>query len=358
MPNQVNYGFFDLQSVFDLRVEDERVGVPAMNTAIDATLAEHNRQLDALLGLFVQPTDQFKVRFNSANAARLQPLDQWGRARPIQPSGYYETGFPLQDAGIAWGANFKARAKMRVEEVNRVMTTMIGADLRWMRDHVLAALFVGTSWTFPDPEHGDLVIKGLANGDTDTYNILTGTDMPGTDDHVLAQAAGIADATDPFVTIHDELVEHPENGGDVIAFIPTASVADTQNLASFHMAGDPNIRAGVNTAELVGNLDVAVPGNVIGYHDAGIWVVEWPILPAGYLIGTTTEGERPLAMRQEDEESLRGFVRVADREDYPYWESQYIRTAGFGGWNRVNGVVVRVGNGTYAVPTGYETPMP
>jgi hypothetical protein len=54
---------------------------------------------------------------------------------------------------------------------------------------------------------------------------------------------------------------------------------------------------------------------------------------------------------------LRGFRRVAEREDFPYEEEIWFRRAGFGAWNRVGARVDRIGNGAYAVPTGYTIPM-
>jgi hypothetical protein len=109
---------------------------------------------------------------------------------------------------------------------------------------------------------------------------------------------------------------------------------------------------------LVGNLGVALPGELFGYHDAGIWLAEWKNLPNDYIIAVSTGGERPIAMREEPEAELQGFRAVAEREDHPFWERQYLRTAGFGGWNRVGAVVLRMGSGAYtAAPSGYVTPF-
>jgi hypothetical protein len=356
MANQIMHGFFDLADVFDQRVDV--IGVDEVTQAVLATVAEHNRQLNALMGLFVQEHDGFKTRFQSVNATRLQPLDEFGRARKVQPSGFYEVSFPLLDAGIAWGQTFKAKAKMTVGEVNRTMNVITMADKRWMRDHILAALYANASYVYPDVDHGDLTIKGLANGDSDVYLIMAGQDMPAQDTHYLTQAAGISDAADPFPAIYAELTEHPENSGDVIAFIPTNLKSSVQNLASFYKQSDPKLRSGTGITELVGSLGLSVPGTVLGYHDSGVWIVEWPIMPNDRIVAVTVGGDRPVAMRQEPEAQLRGFQAVADRDDYPYYERQYVRTAGFGAWNRVGAVVYQVGNATYSIPTGYSSPMP
>ncbi len=108
---------------------------------------------------------------------------------------------------------------------------------------------------------------------------------------------------------------------------------------------------------MAGSLGAAVPGQVIGYHEARVWIAEWRSLPANYMIAVATEGPRPLAMRQEPEAVLQGFNRVAERNDHPFYESQYLRSAGFGANNRVGALVYRIGNGAYAVPTGYASPL-
>jgi hypothetical protein len=63
-------------------------------------------------------------------------------------------------------------------------------------------------------------------------------------------------------------------------------------------------------------------------------------------------------MRQHPEAQLQGFSQVATREDYPFWEAQYVRWAGFGSWNRVGAAVMRIGNASYAIPSNYSSPMP
>jgi hypothetical protein len=355
MANQILYGFVNLKDVFGQRVDD--VGVGVVNDAIDATVAEHNRQMETLLSLFVTPTTEYKIRYRTPGAARLQPLDENGRARPIKAGGYYDVAYPLQDAGTAWGYTYKAGKKMTVGEANEYLATLLTADKRWMRDHIMAALFTNAAWTFADEQHGSLTIKGLANSDTDTYLIQAGTDAGATDTHYLAQANAIDNSNDPFETIYSELTEHPENSGDVVVLVPTGLKASIQGLSAFYPQADPNLSPGMATTTVRGSLGAAVPGMVFGYHESRVWISEWKSLPAGYMVAVATGGPRPLAMRQEPETSLQGFQRVADRNDHPFYESQYLRIAGFGAQNRVGAVVYRVGNGAYAIPTNYTSPM-
>lgn len=355
MANDLLYGFHNLKDLANERVTE--VGVDVVDRAVTQAVEEYNRQMDALTTLFATQTTDYKTRFKSVTASRLQPLDNDGRARKIKPSGYYDVSLPLFEAGTAWGANYVTMQKMTVMEANRATAAMILSDRNWMRDNILGALFANASYTFADPEHGSLSVSGLANGDSVTYQIQEGASAGATDDHYYAQANAIGDGADnPFPNLYDELTEHPENMGDVVVFVASSLVDDIEALTNFKERSDDNIREGANTDVLTGNLNVATPGTVIGYVDK-CWIVEWKSLPAGYMIGVSTEGERPLAMRVDPEPTLVGFNRVADRVDHPFYESQYLRRAGFGGWNRAGAIVYRIGNGTYAVPSGYSMPI-
>lgn len=353
----VLYGFHNIKDLASMRVVGTNIVV--VNDAINQAVAEHNRQMSALLALFVDPTTEYSRRYWQASNTRLQPLDNNGRALPVKPSGYYDVAWPIQAGGSAWGADYVTQIKMTGAEAERATAMMLEADFRWMRDHILAALYTNATWSFADPLYGTLTIQPLAlASDGVTYPIVTGADSGATDTHHLAQANAIgAGADNPYPTIYSELTEHPENSGDVVAFIPTGLRATTEALATFHQIADPNITAGISSDRLTGRLGVAVPGQVIGYEDSGVWVVEWASLPANYIVATMTGGPRALAMRQDPEPELQGFNRVAERNDHPFYESQWLRRAGFGAFNRVGAVVYRIGNGTYAIPTNYTSPM-
>lgn len=355
MANAITYGFLTLEGLFDQHISDSNVN--EVTTAIAASVTEHNRQMDALLGLFATTTTEFKTRYQQINEATLQPLDQNGRARPVLPTGYYDVAFPIRDAGSAWGANFKARAKMTVGDADRITAFMLNADKTWLRTQLLAALFADSSYTYTDPDHGALTVEPLANGDGVTYSLVNGA--PAADTHQYAQSDAIADAHDPFQALHDELTEHPENDGEVVALVPTGLRSAIEGLTGFHRVADPNIAAGISSDRLVGALGVAVPGELIGYHDAGVWIVDWGRLPANYGVVCMTQGPRALAMRQEPQPALQGFIQVDDeRNDHPFYERQWVRFAGFGGWNRTAAVAFRIGNATYDdPPTGYKPPI-
>ena len=349
------YGFESMKDLAARRVTE--VGVAQVNTAINHSVLEHNRQMAAMMGLLARPLTGFKLTYRTPSAARLQALDEFGRARPVKTLGKYDVSFPIQSGGAAWGATRIMREKMTVQEANDATAALISADIRWMRDHALAAIFNNSTWTFNDDEHGALTIKGPANGDSDVYMVATGADSGASDDHFKAQAAAISDAANPFAADYAELTEHPENGGEAVALVSADLKSSIEGLANYVPVADPNIQMALTKNQLVGSLGVSLPGKMIGYVDK-VWVAEWKAMPAGYYIMVSTQGEPPLGMRQHPEASLQGFNRVGERSDHPFYESQWERHAGFGAWNRVGVVVRRVGNAAYAVPSGYTVPMP
>lgn len=359
MANQVVYGFHTLQDRFSDLVTT--VGGDVIDTAIDQAMAEHNRQMDAFTGIFLRRGVEAQTVFRTPSLTRNQPLDEFGRPIPIKAPGRYTVGFPIQDSGNAIGWTWQHAQYRRLEELNAAILAIQIGDMRWVFDHILGAFFALANYTFWDSENaGSLTVLPLANGDTQTYNVFTGADVGGTDNHLLAQANAIgAGADNPFPTIYTELTEHPENGnGRVIAFIPTGLKASVQALATFNPLPMADIQPGANSDVLVGNLGVTTPGTVLGMEDSGVWVVEWPRLPANYIVAVHTGGAPPIGERVPEPTGLQGFVEMDPNADMPWYQRNWLRMAGYGAWNRVGGLVYRIGNASYAVPTNFAVPMP
>jgi len=366
MANQVVYGFETVVDRFDERVN--AVGVDVINDAITTAFQYHNQQMDALMNLFVRKTTAAKQRFNHPFTTRNQPLDQYGYPLPVKGATNYEVAFPLHKSGNRLGWTYDAAQYVTVEEVNNKVFSIQMGDMRWVFDHILAGLFQDDGWTYYDDDDdiGTLTIEGLANGDAYIYNTFAGGDAGATDNHLYAQANTIGSGNDnPYPTIYADLAEHSENGsGPIISFIPTGLKATTIALGTFTAVRDPNLTPGSGSDVLSGTLGVAVPGGdsaILGYEDSKVWIVEYPRLPANYIVSVAAGGSPPLGMREPEPAALRGFSEIPadmDRSPFPFMHRTWIRNCGFGGWNRVGAHITRVGNGTYAVPTNYTSPMP
>jgi hypothetical protein len=358
------YGLFQLLDIGTLNPEQVVTTVDSglLSSAVYMDNAQHNADINALLNLFADTTTDYQLSVGSMGSRRNQPLDENGRSIPVKPVAPYTVAFPIIGSGNAWGANYVTRQKMTVRNLAQTMSAMYRGDYQWVMDHVIGALLNSTNYTWTDPIHGALTIRGLANGDTTVYYNQY-TNATATDTHYIAQTAPIADATNPFDDIYAELVEHPDNGGDVIAFIPSALKATTIALTEFNSATlDSDITLGVNTDRLTGTLGAVLPrgATLLGKTDSGVWIVEWPALPANNIVAITTEGPRPLARRQFAEPQLQGFFRAEDRADFPFREEQWMRWEGYAARNRVGAVAYQVNNAdtTWDAVTGYGGLMP
>jgi hypothetical protein len=363
MANSVPYGFVGIQDLYAQRVQ--QAGPDRVWDAIGQSLAEYSRVADAILGAWAQRTTVAMEQVELAGSGTLQPLDEWGNPLPVQPSGYYQVAYPIQGGGTAFGDNRVTRAIMTVEEVARLTMDAMQRDKDWLIRHALAALFTNTTWTFADKVGpngtkglGDITIQPLANGDSVTY-ARKGALAASTDTHYLAQAGAIADNANPFPTIKAELDEHPSNSGPVVAYIASDLVTTTTALTEFVEVNDPDIRYGADNDTLSANGAALIgPGKeVLGKTKSGVWVVEAPIIPSNYIVAVSTGGGAPLRMREYAAAELQGLFLENHSPDGNQQISRFIRYAGFGARNRVAALAMRIGNGSYAIPTGYTAPL-
>lgn len=345
-------GLFDSQ---DLTQRVATLNIDAISSRVDEWMQAHNESYNALINIFAERTTAVKEVYYPITVTRAQPLDEHGRPLPIKPGKGYDVAYPLKSSGSSWGANWVASQKMTLGDIQRTLNMIEVADKTWMRDQLFAALFDNTGYTFNDPEFGSLSIKGLANNDSQVYPTVGGGAVTSSAYH--GQASAIGDANNPFPAIFAEL--RGFNGGSVIAFISTSLRSSVQGLTDF-IARDNETIIPSTIATRAANVPVAVPGEFLGVTN-GCFVVELPSLPVGYIVAVSTEGDRPLKLREESIPSLQGLVRSGQDKpaaEAPFYQDDYYRKAGFGAWNRVGASVYLIGNGTYSAPTGYSAPLP
>lgn len=352
--NALAYGFVNLSHLAAERVAT--VGVNIISTAIEESAREWSRSIKALMASLVDPVTISQEQYRLPGTGTLQPMDEFGIPRPIIESGHYTVAFPLQGGATTWGTDRVTRAKMTVQEANVQTLEAIKRDQDWVRRHLWGALFNNASWVFADPFVGNLTIQPLANSDTVTY-VKTGG-AASIDEHYLFQAAAIADATDPYDDIYEELMEHPSNSGPVVVYIPTALVATTKALTAFIAVADPDIAIGVATDQIRSPFDRGLGDEVLGKVD-NCWIVEWRALPATHMIAHAQGAGPVVALREHEEPELQGLFTENHSPDGNLQETRMIRYAGFGVRNRIGAVVCYIGGGAYTEPSGYATmPLP
>lgn len=363
MANTNDYGFIGLADLASQRVVE--VGVNRVFSAVQAQAAEYTRVMNQMLGNWAERTTTAQEQFELAGSGTLQPLDADGNPLPVLPSGSYQTGYPIQGGGTAWGTNRVTRALLTVEEAQRFTIDAEQRDADWMVRHMLAALLDNTSWTFNDVYPsvlgqkglGNITVYPLANGDAVTYGRKS-NQAAATDTHYGAQAADISDAANPFPTIRTELIEHPSNmNGNITAYVASDLTSDIEGLAGFVEVDDPQVIYGNDTSRVAhSEFAETGPGDAVLGRVDRIKVVEWSALPSGYIIAKVDD-KMPLRMRELPAAELQGFFPEQHNVDGNHWVNRMLRYAGFGVADRVAAYVYQVGNGTYQIPTGYATPL-
>jgi hypothetical protein len=356
------FGYLRTTDLYTQRVVT--VGVEQTFEAIRSHLAESTRVIQGMMSEMAERTTTAQEQFELPGDGTLQPLDEDGNPMPVLPSGNYQVAYPIQGGGTAWGTNRVSRELITVEEAERNTLDAERRDADWLIRHMLAAFLDNQTWTYNDKVGaggakglGNVTIQPLANGDSVVYT-RKGATVPATDDHYLAQANAIDDTHNPFPTIEAELTEHPSNGNRrILCYIPTALRDSVIGLDSFVDVADPN----VNDPTAATATNVPNPGfgdEVLGYiRGTKCWIVLWSILPSD-IIFAKVEGKPFLKMREYPAASLQGFFPESYNVDGNHLISRMIRYCGFGVADRVAALVMRIGNASYAIPTGYDAPLP
>lgn len=362
MANLLNYGFLSLEDLYAQRVNT--VGVQRVYDAVQASVDEYNRVVMAMESTMVERTTMVQEYIELPGGGTLQPLTPDGNPLPIVPSGQYTAGYPLHGAGTAWGTNRITREMLTVQEADRFTDDAFQKDADWRMRHLLAAILDETTWTFTDKFGGNgtkglgaISVLPLANGDSVTYLRRGGSNS--TDDHYLATASAIADNTNCYSTIRAELIEHPTNTGPYVAYVSSSLVDTTVALSEFVELNDPDV-AYQNSDNLPTALEsILGPGDeILGkLKSSNMWVVEWGRVPTGYIIAQALGAGPFVKQRELPVPSLQGLFTEGFDDDGNHQGQRFLRWAGYGVSNRVAAVVQRVGNGTYATPTGYDAPL-
>lgn len=363
MANTTMYGFFGLEDLFSRRLSEAPTDV--VYDAVQRTVQEYNRITDEMMALFVERTTLAQEAYQQPASGTMQPLDDFGNPLPVQPGEAYQVGYPIQGAGTAWGDNRVTRSLMTVQEVNDNLADALRRDRDWLIRHMLAGVLDNVAWTFTDKAGqngykglGDITIQPLANSDSVTY--LRRGGAVSADNHYLAQAADIADLTNPFPTIRAELVEHPSNSGRLVVYVSPTLTADITALAEFVEVSDPDISYGSGESTVYDPGAVVLgPGvEVIGKtKSSNAWIAEWPNLPDDYMLAKMIGTPAPMRMREYPAANLQGLFTEFNSPDGNLMENRYLRYCGFGMADRTAMVAYYVGGANYVVPTAYDAPL-
>lgn len=304
-------------------------------------------------------TDGYKERYKLPGGGRLQRRGGVAASGAVKAGGSWDVAYPLEDFGDQIANDDVSLAYMTLPELQRHLDTIVIRDINTMRYEMLRALLNSSARTFIDPLYGSLTVQPAANGDSVLYPPVLGTETEATENHYLESgylSAAISNTNNPYITLRNELEEHfgtPTGFGNIAVFINSAQVPITETLTDYDSVADINLAIGANS-DVPTNLP-AVPGRVVGRCE-GVWVVEWRWIPANYMVAVDLDAPAPLKVRVDPADTGlgTGLQLVSSSDAQPLQNSHYRHRFGVGVGNRLNAVVLELGNGgTYTVPTGF-----
>ena len=175
---------------------------------------------------------------------------------------------------------------------------------------------------------------------------------PGVHTHFLYRASTLANSDVTGAIVH--ITEHGISKG-IRIYTALASAAGLTALSDFVPASRIGIRESsedaIATQAISGDLNPAD-------SFLGLWLGLYPVftkawMPANYyLIFAGNELEKPLAMREREQSSLRGLVTVpADMAQYPLGFRTFESEFGFGAFSRAMASVLYIGNTSWSDAT-------
>jgi hypothetical protein len=356
------YGLHDLETLKDERVET--IGISEWDDRITEWNAEVNRNFNTIMSLVTTRDEKWNAmpiaKHYTPSVARMQPVDEHGVAKPHRETGSFQVGLPMWRREQAIGFSYEALKKVTIGEYSRQLAMVDRADMDTHIDLLLFSLFYDTNWDFISTEENfpDVPVKALANGDTITYTVR-GESAPQTADHYQAQAGDIA-TTDPFPNIAETLRQYTSTSpnGRIIAFVGgSTNVSQIKALDGFYRVDRTGFISWGDNVSLVdpsADMFIGMGDEVLGEHEDGVLIIRWRRLPDDYILAFNLDAPAPIGIREDTEPTLRGLFRIdATENSGNTLLSRFRRKIGFAPVNRTSAMVVRVGNGTYAPPTGF-----
>lgn len=340
------------------------VGQEAVYDATKQILGDHNA--DMLLAekfLVESATTDHKTRYYLADGGRLERAPRQARVGTVKAQGSYDVAYPLEEFGARIDIDRISMAYMSLQQYDRHVQAIMRSDRNTVRHSMLAALFNNGNRTFNDEVWGSLTVVPLANGDSVVYPPVVGSEDQATAQNYLASgyvASSISDVNNPIPTIVNTLEQHfgtPTGGSEIAVFFNNAQTTQLQGLTGFDPIEFRFQTFGANVSHINDRFRAFnLPGRVIGEMSSAI-LVEWRWIPANYLLAVHLGAPPPLKRRQDPPDTglPEGLQLIAEEIRQPFKDSTWSHRYGFGVGNRLNGVIMQLTAGSYAVPSGYST---
>lgn len=339
-----------------------KIGADRVYEAATEYLRMVDEEMMSFYNVFIQEeTEKYSERYKLPGGGRMQRRGQLAANAEVKNYGGWDVAYPLEDFEASVGYDDVTLAYTTVQDVDVAMATVDIQNTNTMRYEILRRLLNNTNTSVPAwRDIPALTVKPLANGDSDNYPPVIGTESEATENHYAGTnytAANISDTNNPLITIRQELEEHfgtPAGFGNVAAFFNAAQIAKIEALTDYDQLDDSHKLFGANRDRVTGDFP-KLPGRIVGRSN-GVWVVEWSWVPANYVIGIDLDSPPPLKIRRDPVATglPRGLHLAGQTDKHPLFASHWRNRYGIGAGNRLNGVVLQfVASTSYSVPSGF-----
>lgn len=343
------------------RVFNATQGQSVIYDAVQVYIArEQENMLSAYAVFIAETTPNFKERYKMPGSGYMQEIPHAQKPDAVKGYGSWDVAYPLRNYADAVSGSRVDRSYMTVAELDAQVLGVNVRSVNTVRREILRALLYKEDETFVDELHGSLTIKALASGTGDNvvYPPLPGATAEAIRLRYLGSnyaTASISDTNNPIATIVDGLVAdfgQQQGNSNVAVFINTAEKPKIKALTDFDEITDRFIVPGADTDRPF-NMPTGLPGVIVG-RTSGAWIVEWPFMPATYMLGVHLDVPAPLKRRIDPADTGLGdgLQLVTEDEQYPFIASYWQNRFGLGCGNRLNGYAMQmVASTTYTSPT-------
>lgn len=333
------------------------------------TLAIWNRERNVLVNLFTFQVTNPVERIRYPSQEDFEEASEFGEPKGIRLGPSFNLGYDHKFYDLAIRYTWMFLAESTAEQLRALNNSALEADTRLMFTKVLKALFNNINRTATINEQA-VNVYPLYNADGTVPPAYKGTTHLSTHTHYLTSGAATVDAGD-LDDIETHLRHHGYSlalGYKLVLLVNPAQGATIRTFkvssgAKYDFIPSAGVGGGVylpaNGGIVARPADGGVPGlTAIGTYGPFV-VVEDDYVPAGYMVGYASGGERNVGnlvgIREHENASLRGLRLVKGRDnDYPLTDSFYLHGFGTGVRHRGAGVVMQITvSGTYTIPAAY-----
>lgn len=332
-----------------------------------ASLALWNSKRDQLVELLTFPVANPVSRVMQPSTDDFEEATEFGEPKGVRLGTPFSMGYGFKwwDIGARYTWMFLAEAdQAQIEGIN---SSVLEAGNRLYFTRVMRQIFNSAN-DVATINQQSVNVYALYNNDGTVPPPYMGTTFTGSHTHYVTSGAGTIDAGD-VQQIENDLFSHGyrltlgyklvlmvnrQEGAVIRTFRAGVGGALYDFIPSNGYGGAVRLPAGTVIAGPSGSM----PGEIGIY---GPWIiVEHDYIPAGYVLGFATGGERNLGnlvgIREHEQAGLRGLQLVKGKDnDYPLTDSFYRFGFGTGIRQRGAGYVMQItASGTYTVPTIYQ----